>query len=281
MNIESWGYKMPGQLSLLATFAHPDDESFGVGGTLAKYASEGVVVSLLVATDGAAGEISDPSLARPDNLAEVRRRELQCAADTLGVENLRLLGYPDGHLAEVDWQEAEGRIVAIIRELRPDVVITFDPLGVYGHPDHITIHRLTLTACQLAGDSNHYPEQMRTLRPHAPRKLYFRAIPRPVMHLMADRIQLTRAGLGLDAIDTDELATPDELVTTVIEVSQYADLKTRAIECHRTQLTGGDLKTAWSPDMLQELLFREYFSLFGKKMSAGEPLETDLFAGLR
>lgn len=272
---------MPGQLSLLAAFAHPDDESFGVGGTLAKYAGEGFEVSLLVATDGAAGEISDSSLAQPENLAEVRRRELQCAADTLGVKNLRLLGYPDGHLAEVDWQEAEGRVVAIIRELRPDVVITFDPLGVYGHPDHITIHRLTLTACQLAGDPSHYPEQLKALRPHAPRKLYFRAIPRPVMHLMADRIQLIRAGLGLDAVDTDELATPDELVTTLIDVSQYADLKARAIQCHRTQLAGGDLATTWSPDMLQELLFREYFSLFGKRMSAGEPLETDLFAGLR
>ena len=273
---------MCAQLSLLAVFAHPDDESFGVGGTLAKYASEGVEVSLVVATSGEAGEISDPSLARPDNLGQVRRQELQCAADTLGVRNLRVLGYPDGRLADVDWEEAEGRLVAIIRELRPNVVLTFDPLGVYGHPDHITVHRLTLTACQSAGDPDQYRDQVSRWAPYAPQKLYFRAIPRRVMHLMADRVHLVRAGLGLDPIETDHLATPDELVTTVIDVADYSDVKLRAIQCHRTQLGGGgNAADMWPRDLMREFLLREYFSLFGRQVSPGEPLETDLFAGLR
>lgn len=272
---------MCARLSLLAVFAHPDDESFGVGGTLAKYAREGVEVSLVVATSGEAGEISDTSLARPDNLGQVRRQELQCAADTLGVQSLRVLDYPDGRLADVDWTEAEGRLVSIVREVRPNVVITFDPLGVYGHPDHIAIHRLTLMACQSAGDPDQYRDQLSRWAAYAPQKLYFRVIPRWVMHLMADRVHLARTGLGLDPIETDQLATPDELVTTVIDVGDYGDVKLQAIQCHRTQLGGVDAADMWPSDLLREFLLREYFSLFGRQLSPGEPLETDLFAGLR
>lgn len=271
---------MTARLSFMAIIAHPDDESFGVGGTLAKYAREGVEVSLVVATSGEAGAISDPSLANSENLGQVRRQELQCAVDILGVKHLRLLDYRDGHLAEADPREAERKIVAIMRELRPQVVVTFDPHGVYGHPDHVAIHRLTVAACQSSGDPNKHPEHLDSLRAHAPDKLYFRAIPADMMRLMADRIQATRAGLGLDPIDVIALATPEELVTTVVDVSEYADVKLQAIQCHRTQISG-DIATSWPDSLLQHFLSREYFSLASWRRRSGEALETDLFAGLR
>ena len=272
---------MGAQLSLLAVFAHPDDESFGVGGTLAKYAAEGVDVSLVVATSGEAGEIADTSLAYPSDLGQLRRQELQCAADTLGVKQLRLLGYADGQLAQANPTEVERKLVAIIRELRPQVVITFDPAGTYGHPDHIAIHRCTLTAWQVAGDPDQHVEQIRSWPAYAPPKLYFRATPAHVFRLLADRFSAIRSGLGLEQIDVSAIVTPDELVTTVIDVSSVADVKRRAIECHRSQLAGGRLGDTWPAELRNELLSREYFSLFGKRLQPGEPLETDLFSGLR
>jgi LmbE family N-acetylglucosaminyl deacetylase len=143
----------------MAVFAHPDDESFGIGGTLARYSADpGVQVVLVCATRGEAGEISDPSLGTKDRLAEVREAELRCAVTALGIDELLLLDYRDSGMAGTpenlhpqslnmaDFDEVVGKIVYQIRRLRPDVIITFDPTGGYGHPDHVAIHYHTRAA---------------------------------------------------------------------------------------------------------------------------------------
>ena len=143
---------------LLAIYAHPDDESFGSGGMLAKYAAEGASVGLVCATNGEMGEISDPDLASSDTLGDVRIAELKCAAEALGVTELVLLGYRDSGMAETadnedprafanaPDDEIVARLVGIIRRVRPDVVVTFDPTGGYGHPDHVAVHNRTVAA---------------------------------------------------------------------------------------------------------------------------------------
>src|SRR5215213_5469777 len=133
---------------LLAVLAHPDDESLGLGGTIAKYAAEGVDVFLLTATHGAAGRFrgcppGDPRHPGPSALASIRETELRAAASILGVRDVTLLDYPDQQLDRAVPRDAIARIAAHMREVRPDVVVTFPPDGAYGHPDHVAISQLT------------------------------------------------------------------------------------------------------------------------------------------
>ncbi|MFQ5934481.1 MAG: PIG-L family deacetylase, partial [Dehalococcoidia bacterium] len=178
-------------LGLMAVVAHPDDETFGCGGLLAKYAAEGVRVSVVCATRGEAGEISDPSLASAENLAQVRERELRKACRALGVETVYILGYrdsgmggaPSNHhpraLRNAPIEEVSGRIVEAIRRERPQVILTFDPDGGYGHPDHIAIHKAAREAFTAAALSNRYPGQLKVdLQPFQPHKLYYFVFPR-------------------------------------------------------------------------------------------------------
>ncbi len=155
--------------SLLAVFAHPDDEAFGTGGTLARYAGEGVAVTLVCATRGEAGEIAEGTGATPETLGEVRENELRCAAETMGVRDVVFLGYCDSGMAgtpenrhpntfvNTPAEDVVRQLVAIIRRLRPEVVVTFEPNGGYGHPDHIAIHKHTVAAFQAAADSANDP----------------------------------------------------------------------------------------------------------------------------
>src|SRR5215217_1820640 len=136
------------QRCLLAVYAHPDDEAFSIAGVFRTYSDAGVRASLVCATRGERGEISDPALATPATLGEVRERELRAACRMAGVEDLSFLDYADGTLSSVDEDEAVGRIVYHIRRLRPQVVVTFDANGDYGHPDHMAIHRLAVAACR-------------------------------------------------------------------------------------------------------------------------------------
>ena len=131
-----------GEMTLVAVLAHPDDESFGIGGTLARYSAGGVRVDLVVATRGEAGVPGMPSW----QTATMREAELRLACAELGVRRLEFLGFADGHLSEADDDTAIARLVHILRHLRPDVVITFGPEGVTGHPDHVAVHRWTTEA---------------------------------------------------------------------------------------------------------------------------------------
>ena len=145
---------------LLAVFAHPDDETFRCGGTLALLATRGVRVHILTATRGEVGSCGDPPLCLPEELAAWRERELRGACQALGLEPPIVLGYADGMLAEADPEEIIERIVRAVRQLRPQVMLSFGPEGLSGHPDHIAIAYRAAEASRRAGDASAYPEQL-------------------------------------------------------------------------------------------------------------------------
>lgn len=268
-------------LSLLAVYAHPDDESYGSAGTLSKYAHEGVHASLISATRGEAGAISDPTLASAERLGAVREAELRHACAIMGVSELLFLDCRDGAVAACPRETTIGKIVAAIREWQPQVVITFGPEGIYGHPDHIAVHHLTVAACDLTGDPQAYPEQLAAgLTVWAPQKVYYRILPRHQMPQLANLFRDIRAGLGLEDTDLAAFFAPEELVTTAIDVTAYVDIKRQAIAAHRTQMDG-EPYSGQSPEEVRAELGCEYYHLRGTRRASGEPLETDLFAGLR
>jgi len=160
-------------LRLLCVTAHPDDESLGFGGTLARYAAEGVEVSVVVATRGERGRFGDGSQPHPGPgaLGRIREAEARAACEVLGVRDVRFLDYLDAELDQVDAHEATGRIAVHIRALRPHVVLTFDPYGAYGHPDHIAVSQLTSGALMRAASAEPLPDS--DDEPHQVKKLYF------------------------------------------------------------------------------------------------------------
>lgn len=170
---------------LLGVFAHPDDETFCAGGTLAKYTAMGADAMVVSFTRGDAGQIRDAGTATRRTLGEVRERELWEACRRLGVQNVACLDYGDGKLKDVDSRVLVGQAVRFIRSFRPDVVFTFGEEGAYGHPDHIAISVATTDACRIAGDAAHYPEQISEgLAPHRPARLYHSHFPRNRLLLM-------------------------------------------------------------------------------------------------
>ncbi len=257
---------------LLAVLAHPDDETFLCGGTLARYASEGSRVSLICATRGEAGEISDPSLARPENLGEVREGELRAACRALGIRDITILGYRDSGMEgaegndhpqafrRADMDEIVGHVVRIVRRTRPQVLLTFDPNGGYGHPDHITVHTAAVEAFSAAANPNRYPEQIiRGLQPHRPERLYYSVFPRSAVKSIHAAMRESGAVSDFLELDPDSMGVPDEEITTVLDVDRYVDRKRQAARCHRTQIEGGD-PFEWLPEAVREnLLAREHF----------------------
>lgn len=254
------------QLSLLAVFAHPDDESFGPAGTLAKYVAEGVRVVLACATRGEVGEISDPSLATPDTLGQVREEELRCACRAMGIQELHLLGYRDGQMANYEPREVEEKIVRLIRELKPQVVITFGPDGISGHLDHITVGKLTTYAFYSAGEEGQFPGQLaQGLTPHQASKLYHVAVPR-------SRFQ---------AMSIDLPGTCDDRITTAIDVTPFLGIKRQAIGCHKTQLPPDSLFARISEEEMHKWWGIEYCVLEASRVGYPPEVEDDLFWGLR
>jgi LmbE family N-acetylglucosaminyl deacetylase len=170
---------------VLAVFAHPDDECFCAGGTLARYVAAGAELLVVSATRGDAGQIHDARVATRRTLGAVREQELQQACKQLGVQQAMCLDYGDGTLSTIDQGLLERDIVRIIRAFRPDVVITFGDDGAYGHPDHIAIGSATTTACAWAGDGEYFAEQLTEgLAPHHPSYLYHNYFPRSRKLLM-------------------------------------------------------------------------------------------------
>jgi LmbE family N-acetylglucosaminyl deacetylase len=170
---------------ILGVFAHPDDETFCAGGTLAKYVAAGAEAMVVSATRGNAGQIRDAQLATRRTLGQVRERELQQACAQLGVQHAMCLDYGDGTLKDIDQAVLIQHVTQITREFRPDVVITFGEDGAYGHPDHIAISMATTAAFTRAGDPAMFPEQLAAgLAPHSPHSLYHSHFPRSRMLLM-------------------------------------------------------------------------------------------------
>ena len=252
-------------LALLAAFAHPDDESFGPAATLAKYVVRGVRITLISATRGEAGEISDPQLATPETLGEAREEELRCACQVIGIQELRFLGYRDGQMSSYDPQEVEGRIVRAIREVRPQLVLTFGPDGISGHLDHITIGKATTDAFFSAGDEKSFSEHMAEgLSPHKAEKLYYVAVPRSRFRAMS----------------LDLPGTCDDRITTVIDVVPFLEVKKRALACHKTQLPPGNIFAQMSHEEMRKWWGKEYFVLAASRVGPPSGVESDLFTGL-
>ncbi len=275
--------------SLLAVFAHPDDEAFSTGGSLARYTGEGIETYLVCATRGEAGEISDPDLATPETLGEVREGELRCAAETIGVAELIFLDYRDSGMdgtpenqdprayINAPADEVIQKLVGIMRRLKPQVVVTFEPYGGYGHPDHIAIHKHTVAAFSAAADPQWHPE----LGPAwQAQRLYYTAIPRSFFIEMRSQMQaLDMDTSDLERFDDPRIGWPDELVNVIVDVANTVDAKWEALNCHRTQFGPGNLFRRLPDDKVKQLMKREYFALAWPEPQPG--LRTpSLFTGL-
>jgi LmbE family N-acetylglucosaminyl deacetylase len=264
----------------MAVFAHPDDEAFSVGGTLAKYAAQGCDVHLVTATRGEAGQIREPELATAANLPQVRERELRCACEAYGILPPHFLDYVDGQLPIVHQGQAVGKVVRLIREHRPQVLVTYGPDGVYGHYDHIAAHRWTTIAFDLAADSSCFPDQLEgTCQPFQPSKLYYLVLPQAIVSMMSDGEK--PAAVMMDGVPFPMVGYDEDDITTVIDIGEYLQTKLRALQCHATQIdtsaeTEETQRLLESPWMQQEA-----FVLARSTVGWPGGLETDLFRGLR
>ncbi len=238
---------------ILAVLAHPDDESFGMGGTLALYAKQGVEVHLVCATKGEAGEMDPEFLQDYGSIAERREAELRCAADVLGMKNVYFLGYRDSGMEGTEanrhpqafvnapMDEVVSKVVHYIRQIRPDVVITFDPVGGYHHPDHIYIHQAAVKAFHAAADPAQYPDD---LAPFQAGKLLYHIFPRGFIRVGVRILKLlgkdpTKFGRNND-IDLEMLAgDADYPAHYRINYSNVAELKEKASNCHASQQNFG------------------------------------------
>jgi LmbE family N-acetylglucosaminyl deacetylase len=231
--------------TLIALFAHPDDEAFGMAGTLRQAADAGWRTVLICATRGEAGEISDPALATPATLGAVREGELRCAAAAMGLHDLRFLDHRDSGMAGTE-ENADPRafmnatadetvpdLVALLRAEQPEIVVTFDPYGGYGHPDHMAIHRHTLSAVEAAADAARYPALGAPWR--TPR-VYYMVFPRSRFAELRDAL-LANGGdpEELAQFDRADIGYPDEQVDVWQDVSNSLGAKAKALGCHRTQ----------------------------------------------
>ncbi|HEX3724180.1 MAG TPA: PIG-L family deacetylase [Nitrolancea sp.] len=273
--------------TIVAVFAHPDDEVMGSGGTLAKHAEHGRVVAIC-ATRGELGEISDPSLATPENLGEVRERELLDAYAVLGINDVRFLDYRDSGMAgtegnndpsafmNADPEEAVAKIVKVLREVGPAVVITFEKTGGYGHPDHLAVHRFTTDAFQAASDPNSYPELGEAI---APGRLVYAGFPRSLMKAMFGRAKDAGEDVGFfSELDIDQLGLPDDALDFVLNVREMADRKLAAMRTHRTQFQEGGLVSRIPEEVREDFVSHEYFQFGGGVPFDGDRPGNDLFA---
>ncbi|MBI3163536.1 MAG: PIG-L family deacetylase [Anaerolineales bacterium] len=233
---------------ILAVLAHPDDESFGLGGTLALYAQRGYETYYVCATRGEAGSADEEFLKGFKDTAEMRTDELNRAAKELGLKEVHFLGYRDSGMpgmeanqhpdAQINHpiEEVAGRVVKHIRAIKPDVVITFDPIGGYKHPDHIHIHKATVLAFANADDETFYPEHGEGFKPQA---LYFQVFPRGFLRAMTRLMPLfgkdpTKWGRNGD-INLKELAEVDFPVHVRLNIRSVSDIKRKAGEQHASQ----------------------------------------------
>ena len=268
------------QLSLLAVFAHPDDEAYSIGGALTRYAAEGCDVHLVTATRGEAGEISDAALASSANLPMVREQELRCACQVYGIHPPLFLDYVDGQLPIVNQGQAVGKLVRIIREQKPQVLISYGPDGIYGHYDHIAVHRWATIAYDLAADPHCFPEQPGVAcAPHQLSKLYWSVVSEELVATMSRNGR--PASVTMDGVPFSMAGYPRQQITTRIDVSQQMHTKLQGLLCHATQF---DERTAGDEErqMVESPFFREELFILARSTLARAPgIEKDLFAGIR
>ena len=287
---------------LLLVHAHPDDESISNGATMASYAAAGVHVTLVTATLGEEGEILQPELAhlaaaREDALGAYRLGELATAARELGVADHRFLGGPGRYrdsgmmgtptnddprsFWQADVEEAAADLVAVIREVRPQVLVTYDENGGYGHPDHIQAHRVAMRAHVLAADPAFRPD----LGPAWDvAKIYWTVVPRSLVQAGIDAMKAAgdTTFFGADRAEDLPFAIPDELVTTMVAAEDVVERKMAAMAAHATQIALDGPFFALSNNLGQRVWGIEFYRLVHGPRGAAGPggHETDLFAGL-
>lgn len=266
-------------LKLLAVFAHPDDESMGMGGTLAKYSAEGVETHLVCASRGERGwfgpEEQDPGLER---LGQIRTQELENAVKELGMRELYFLNYIDGDVDSADHAEAIGKIVTHIRKIQPQVIVTFPPDGNYGHPDHIAIGQFTSAAIVCAADATYNdPENLPAYRVS---KLYYMVDGENFINLVAPFIgDMT---FPVDDQFRGEISWKEWMITTRIDMAGHCLSAWKAIQCHQTQLpTLGALAEMPAESASAVLAMQGTFYRAFSLVNGGRKIETDLFEGLK
>jgi mycothiol S-conjugate amidase len=286
---------MDARLCLLTVHAHPDDESSKGAGTVAKYAAEGVHTVLVCCTDGGAGDILNPAMDKPevkDNLLAVRAEELGRATSIIGYAKVEMLGYKDsgmpntppnedpGCFAKADLDEAVGRLVAIIRRERPQVIVTYgDDQQGYPHPDHLRVHDISVPAFEKAGDADAYPELGEAWQPL---KMYYTAWSRQRMLAMHEKF----IELGLKSpYDERWFNRPsqDDRITTKIDVTDYMDERQNALLAHATQIDpNSPFWFGLPPDVARTVYPIEDYVLGRSLVEVPEGVtEDDLFAGIR
>jgi N-acetyl-1-D-myo-inositol-2-amino-2-deoxy-alpha-D-glucopyranoside deacetylase len=287
---------------LLLIHAHPDDETIATGATMAKYVSEGATVTLVTCTLGEEGEVLLPELShlasdKEDALGEHRREELAAAMAELGVADWRLLGGPgrfrdSGMIGtppndrpdcfwRTDLLVAATELVSVIREVRPQVVVTYDDFGGYGHPDHIQAHRVAHYAIALAAS----PTFRSDLGPAwSVAKIYWTAFPRSIIRAGIEALRAQGVDDEFTAMDPDDLpfACDDALVTTAIEAQDFLSSKMAALRAHGTQVSVDGGFFALADNVGAEAFGTEYFRLASGSpvLGEGSDRESDLFAGL-
>lgn len=289
----------PGQVAAarraIFVHAHPDDESIGTGATMARYAAEGGHVTLVTCTLGEEGEIHVPELAglaaaEADQLGGYRITELDAACAALGVTDHRFLGgagrYRDsgmmglptnGHprcFWQADLDSAAGHLVQIMRQVRPQVLVTYDPNGFYGHPDHIQSHRVAMRAAELARAEGFGPD-----------KIYWTAMPRSVLEAGVEAFRGSSNNPFADLQSADELpfGTPDAEIAARIDASGWREAKMAALRAHATQIPDDSWLYSIAGNFGSEFMGVEYYTLAHGSRGPGEGRygwETDLFAGL-
>ena len=280
------------KFTLLAVLAHPDDESFGVGGTLALYAERGINVHLVCATRGEAGDIDPKYLQGFTSAAELRAAELRCAAGILGLNGVYFLDYRDSgmpgstdnahpqSLVSAPLEEIATQISTYIRRLQPQVVITFDPIGGYKHPDHIMVQRATLKAVHMAADV----QIQARYQAHQVNKLYYNVIPKNMLRLALRVLPLLgfnphAFGRNRD-IDLVEIVREGDFpVHAVIDISNVMGKKDQAAACHMSQLDGSMPRRGFLGWLMRRIGKKEYFMRVYPSADA-DLQESDLFIGV-
>jgi LmbE family N-acetylglucosaminyl deacetylase len=271
------------QLTLMAVHAHPDDEASGTGGVLARYAAEGLRTVLVTCTDGRCGD--GPGGVKPggpghdpEAVAAARQAELEASCAILGVTDLELLGYPDSGMAGWStndvpgsfWttpvEDAASRLVELIERYRPDVVVTYDPNGFYGHPDHVQAHRITTAALERSASTP---------------KVYWTTMPHSAMAKFAEMAR--EAGMEFDEADLPadmpQIGLPDDEISTWVDVTAYADRKFAALGAHASQEETMPF-LSMGLERFAGVMGVETFVRVDEKLDTAVR-ETDLFAGLR
>ena len=278
---------------LLACFAHPDDEAFPIGGSLAAHSSRGVNIRLITATSGEEGEVRSPGLAIPDGLGSLRREELSCSVHTLGLQSHQVLGYRDSGMAgtpanylpeafiDIAQEEIVGILVREIRTFRPQVVLTFEPGGLYGHPDHIAICKHATKAFHTANDASIYPEQLiEGVEPFQPDRLYYSARPQGFRTSMALKLQAAGIDFPMPTIErANDGIDPDEIHLEV-NVSDQLDQKMGSILCHKSQVAPNWPYNQVPRSVAADILGREHYIRAWPEFTNKETLTGDFFEGL-